>query len=222
MAGTRGRLPVVLNDMAWPLRGLALALGLPLGLMLGGIVRLVGATEPDATTLAVVPVLLLLAVGGFVVVSTVAPVLLARADRRLRDRARRLLDDPGRVAAHGARVPGRVVRTRPEGTGRVVAVCTALAPDAARRVVALAPYPDLRPGRPVALLLDPDDGETALLDDRVGPADLAAIDSDPRWRSWRLPTDGTVAGGWLLVTAAGLVGVLGGTGVSLLVLALVA
>jgi len=219
----RGRLPDVLNDARWPLRTLTFALGVPLGLIGSTIlVQTWHRAQSDEPALAATPLLMLSAAPLFLLVVVLTVVLLNRTDRRLRQRAGGPHRDPSRIASHGSPAAGRVVRTRPERGGTHVVVCTALAPGGARRVVAATPYAGLRAGQPVALLLDPDDTDVAVLDDRVGPGDLAAIDADPRWRTWTLPTERRVAGGWSGVALAGLLGALAGGGVSLGVLALVA
>lgn len=76
-------------------------------------------------------------------------------------------------------------------------------------------------GTAVALALHPTHPEVAVLEDRVTPQDLAAINADPRWATERLPTNLSVIGGpvtyafmvlgmilgvglgWLLVVALG-------------------
>lgn len=66
------------------------------------------------------------------------------------------------------------------------------------------------------MLLDPDEREVALLDDRVMPEDLRRVVADPRWRTERLPTDRTVMGGWAVAALCALAGFAAGLGAALL------
>ncbi len=120
---------------------------------------------------------------------------------------------PARVVRH------RVLRRRPhfglvggrrEGPSLAMAV-TVVGPGPARRVgVLAAPVPALqRRDAPLVVAVHPERPEVAVLDDRVGPADVAASARDPRW-SGPLPTDGSVVGGWWPVAGYALAGLVAG------------
>lgn len=131
----------------------------------------------------------------------------------------------GRVARRriAAKHPSYLATTpQPIPAPSVILVVTALAADGPRRVAALVPATIGLESRkaPVAVLLHPHEREAAVLDDRVTPEQLAAIDADPRWGSEDLPTDRTVVGGYLPVLVAALLGVAAGLGLDLLVVAL--
>lgn len=216
----------MLNDIAWPTRLLVAGFGLAIGVMLGGPLG-------DAST-GVGVALLMVGLGLEVVVIVVFPVLLRRADRRLR---RELVAASAEVA-QGAVEPrpaiGRVVRRRvvdlpwwlpgrgggPGPAG--LTVLTAVGDGPARRVAALVPA-DLGltgVGVPALLLVHPHRPDVAVLDDRVTAAQLAAVDADPRWGSERLPTDRTVVGGYLALVASFAVGTAAGAGIGVVTAAL--
>lgn len=143
----------------------------------------------------------------------------------------RLIDDAARRSAPLAtgrverrRVPGRVVRTRP-APGRPAFVDSGPVPpgvpsrtvlsdvltDAGpKRSMALVPAGLVLPvGAPVALLVDPAAPDVGVLDTTIDVAGLQAGEADPRWSTSRLPTAGSIAGGWgvlvvVVLVAAGL------------------
>lgn len=108
-----------------------------------------------------------------------------------------------------------------EGPSAILVV-TVLADEGARRVAALVPAMIALHARkaPVAVLLHPEESEVAVLDPRVTPEQLAAIPGDPRWQTERLPTDRSVAGGWLPVLAFVVLGLVAGLGLDWVVVAL--
>ncbi|WP_134767526.1 hypothetical protein [Nocardioides sp. 1609] len=222
----------MLNDLSRPTRLLIAGFGLALGLMIGG--PSLGEGSGGSWALLFLGLLVELGViGAF-------PVLLGRAERRFR-----VAVDAGTAEiARGEVTPvpaaGRVVRARADtrhgwflpvrGAGPAPSSLTVLVAlgdgpragrddDRARRVAALVPPDlDLGHGAPVLLLLHPGRRDVAVLDDRVAPGALAAVDADPRWTTQRLPTDRTVVGGYLALVAAAAVGVAVGFGLAALVL----
>jgi hypothetical protein len=216
----------VLNDIAWPTRLLVAGFGLSIGLILSGPIT---GTFGDTGF-----VLLLLGIGLELVVLLVFPVVLSRAERRLRQQVVEASADIARGAVVPVPAIGRVVRRRVVtlpwwlpgrggGTGpAVVVVLTALGDGPPRRVAAVVPA-DLglhAANVPAELLVHPQRRDVAVVDDRVTTARLAAIDADPRWRSERLPTDRTVVGGYLALLASLVVGTAAGVGVGTLVVTL--
>ncbi|WP_137292760.1 hypothetical protein [Nocardioides dongxiaopingii] len=218
----------MLNDLSRPTRLLVAGFGLALGLMIGGP----GLGEGSGASWV-------LLFGGLlveVVVIGAFPALLGRAERRFRV----AVDAGTGEIARGEVVPvpaaGRVVRARADrrhgwflpvrGAGPApssLTVLVALADGAdgvrARRVAALVPPDlDLGHGGPALLLVHPVRRDVAVLDDRVTPDALVAVDADPRWTTQRLPTDRTVVGGYLALVAAAAAGVAAGFGLAALVL----
>lgn len=124
----------------------------------------------------------------------------------------------------GTPVFGRVVRTRRAKRydaflvepGRIappadLTVFTAIGDGAPRRVAAMVPATfKLPPGRSAFLLAHPERREVAVLEARATPADLAGAADDPRWKTERLPTDRSVVGGWSMLLAVGVAGVVAG------------
>lgn len=160
-----------------------------------------------------------------------------RADRRLWHAVAAASEEIVRGTVDAVPAVGRVVRRRvarrfpaylagtPEpvpGPGMILVV-TALVDDGARRVAALAPAGIGLMSRKatVAVLLHPVEREAAVLDPGVTPGQLAAIGTDPRWGTARLPTDRQVVGGYSTLVAVALLGVGAGLALDWLVVALV-
>lgn len=197
----------------------------------------IGATAVSAFTsvrigamLAVVGVGLVLMLGW--TVGTV--VRMRRMDAALHDRLARGGSEILSGAVTSLPAPARLVRHRPaprsapqllggqaEGPSDVV-VLTTLLPDGPRRLGALVPRAaGLRRGRSVVVAVHPAEPDVAVLDARVTPTDLAAVDADPRWTTEKLPTDSSVTGGWAALALWALGGlvigvVLGAAAVALL------
>ena len=216
----------MLNDLARPTRLILAGFGVSIGLMLAGPL----AHAPATGSLA----LLLAGLGVEVLLLAVFPMALGRTDRRFRAR----VVAAGADIAHGAVAPvpavGRVVRRRAAalpwwmpgrggGTGpAALVVLTAVGDGPPRRVAAVVPADlGLRgAGVPAELLVHPRHRDVAVVDDRVTPERLAAIDADPRWRSDRLPTDRSVVGGYPGLLVALVAGTAAGLGVGVLVVTL--
>jgi hypothetical protein len=220
----------VLNDLARQTRTMLFLQMLGPGLAVGALFAVGGEHQRLVLSLFSLGLLAIVGWGVGVLVWT------RRVDRRLKETLARAGEElvTGRVT--GVPAVGRVARRRiaarsssylaatphPVPGPSVVLVVTVLAADGPRRVGALVPAMIGLESRraPVAVLLHPHEREAAVLDDRVTPEQLAAIDADPRWGSETLPTDGSVAGGYLPLAGCALLGLAAGLGLDLLVVAL--
>lgn len=216
----------MLNDLSWPTRLLVAGFGVALGVMASGPVL----DAPGDAGL----VLLLAGLALELVVISAFPLVLGRADSRLR---REVVEATAEIAggvAEPAPALGRVVRSRAvalpwwlpgrgggSGASSLV-VLTAVGDGPARRVAAVVPLDLGLHGRdvPALLLVHPRHRDVAVVDDRVTAERLAAVDADPRWRAGRLPTDRSVVGGYAGLLAALAAGIAIGTGLVAVVVAL--
>ncbi|MCD4534707.1 hypothetical protein LRP67_11495 [Nocardioides sp. cx-169] len=215
----------MLNDLTWQTRSMLFTQTLGPALALGSLFVLAG----DNWTVAAV----LFGLGLAVMVGWCVAVVVwnRRVDRRFKATLVRAGEEivSGRVTATPA--IGRVVRSRsarrepayladtphPLPSPSVALVVTVLAEGGPRRVAALVPaMAGLEARRaPVAVLLHPHEREAAVLDNRVTSEQLAAIAGDPRWDTERLPTDSSVAGGYLSAFGCAVLGVLTGAGIAM-------
>lgn len=225
-----GQAGVVLNDLSRQTRTMLFLQMLGSGLMFGAVFAIGG--EHWALTAVLAAVGLVVTIGWAVGVI----VWNRRVDRAFKAMLVRAGEEivTGRVAGvpavgrvHRRRIarhePAYVVGTPGALPGpSVVLVVTALAEDGARRVGALVPALVGLEARkaPVAVLLHPHEREAAVLDERVTPAQLAAVGEDSRWRTESLPTDRTVVGGYLAAAGCAALGLVVGLGVDLLVVRL--
>lgn len=220
----------MLNDLARQTRAMLFVQMLGSGLMVGSMF---GVVDGDVTL-----TLVLAAVGLVVTLGWAVGMVVwnRRVDRAFKAMLVRAGEEvvTGRVT--GIPAIGRVHRRRiarrepsyladtphPLPGPSVVLVATVLAEGGARRVGVLVPAMLGLESRkaPVAVLLHPDEREAAVLDNRVTPAQLAAIDGDPRWGTERLPTDRSVVGGYLPVLGCAVLGLAVGIGLDLLVVLL--
>ncbi|MCD4524965.1 hypothetical protein [Nocardioides sp. cx-173] len=216
----------MLNDLTWQTRSMLFTQTLGPALALGSLFVLAG----DNWTVAAV----LFGLGLAVMIGWCVAVVVwnRRVDRRFKAALVRAGEEivTGRVTATPA--IGRVVRSRrarrepaylagtphPLPSPSVALVVTVLTEGGSRRVAALVPAMGGLEARraPVAVLLHPHEREAAVLDDRVTSEQLAAIASDPRWGTERLPTDSSVAGGYLAAFGCAVLGVLTGVGIAVL------
>lgn len=216
----------MLDDLAWPARGLVAAFAAAVGVVLA-----VPVTDPSdglGTALVVVGVAL------EVVVLAGWTVLRSRADRRFLAALAEATDDLARGRVEPVPAVGVVVRRRVAdvpswlpGRGSApgpsdVVTLTALGDGPARRVAACVPGDLGLEGRgtPAVLLLHPGHREAAAVDDRVTHERLVAVAADPRWTQERLPSDRSVVGGVVGLLLAAVVGGAVGTGLGSLVVAL--
>jgi hypothetical protein len=205
-----------LNDVARPVRLLSLSTSLWAALMVTSMLLL----WRDGIT-AVVG--FLVGVVGWIATMVCQIVWTLRTNGRVLQQAVVASSEIVAGRVQPVRVPGRVVRTRP-GRRRPAYVDSGQLPpghpsrsllanvltDAGpRRALALVPaeLPLTARDRPVALLLHPTSPGLAVLDTSIDPAALAAGDADPRWSTERLPTEGSIAGGWTAAVACALLGV---------------
>lgn len=210
----------MLNDLSAYTRATIFGQMIPFGLLIGSSLGML-SSGPDLTkTYWLFGIAMtFLVVWGVVVV--VWPRRMARRMHAEIDRGSREIH-AGTTAA--ALVPARVVRrrnwkrNRPWGLGAEEfslgpahsTAFTVLPPDGpARRVGALTPVP-LNPGSSAVLALHPMLPEVGVIGLRATNDDVAAAAADPRWRSERLPTDRTVVGGYLMLLAVAIAGVLVG------------
>lgn len=201
-----------LNDLSRPVAIVLASFVAPAGAYAGFVVAVtVGDREPSVTAF-VVPAL---AFGVLVGVMAWYVVTLWRHDARL---TRALADGNAEVVSgrvQGRTVPGRVVHSLPDRSGRVIGavghphagagrrvLAVVLEPVGARRVAALVPDGvPVRKGTALPLVLHPTRRDVAVLDARIPLDAVAFADADPRWAG-PLPTHSSVTGGWAFKLAA--------------------
>lgn len=201
-----------LNDLSRPVAIVLASFVAPAGAYAGFVVAVtVGDREPSVTAF-VVPAL---AFGVLVGVMAWYVVTLWRHDARL---TRALADGNAEVVSgrvQGRTVPGWVVHSLPDRSGRVIGavghphtgagrrvLAVVLEPVGARRVAALVPDGvPVRKGTALPLVLHPTRRDVAVLDARIPPDAVAFADADPRWVG-PLPTHSSVTGGWAFKVAA--------------------
>jgi hypothetical protein len=207
----------VLNDLSRQMRLFTFVLGLGLGLILGCFAAVLDRPlEVSSLTVLGYTVVAFLAMA---VTGTVMSVWLHRENSRFLDQAVVGSREIVTGAVSTVSVPGRVIqrqvlRGRPHFTmlagerpgGGLTLPVTVVGEGPPRRVAVLAPaLPALQRHASVVVALHPDRPEVGVLDDRVSAADLAAVAQDPRWAE-RLPSNGTIAGGWGKIVACALAG----------------
>lgn len=214
-----------LNDARRFTRGLVLAQLLPVGIIVGSLTGALRADDFSSTV-----VVLVVAVVLQTVVNVVAVVVTRRADAGIKTTIERCTSElvDGSVPLT-APVPARVVRSRstrnrtagvvdlfgrPQGhlqpASRIVVLSVLPPGEPPRRVGLLAPFgaAGMLTRRTIHLVhLHPTEQEAAVLNVRSEPGRLDAAQQDAGWRTFRFPTDRSVAGGWFAATAFGLAGV---------------
>jgi len=219
----------MLNDMSRFVRLSSLLQLLPIGLLFGlgfGTSRMDGSDSGYAAGLVAVLVLILASVVGWVAFFLVR---IKGGDRALR---RDVSEGTAELLASGGggatTVPGRVQLIRSGGrndaavlgvsqqaeVGQAV-VFAVIAPDgSARRVLASVPVRLPMPTggvHPVAL--HPTRSDVGVLDGRVPPAERESFAQDPRWQTTKLPSNNSVAGGYIWLLPCALAGVAIGMGI---------
>lgn len=185
------------------------------------------------------PVVLAALAGGAVLAWMATSVAwvswLRSADRDLKARLAEGSREITTRAVHAVALPGRAVHHRTDKRSSswvasspdplaapALTLAVTVLTDPPRRVVAqVPPRPDGYPrDTSLRVLVHPAHDDVAVLDDRAGAEELAALGADPRWASEPLPTDATVLGGYPRLAAVAAGAFVVGLAVVLVVLAL--